>query len=69
MHETDLPCSICGSELTDQAISASQTPVETTYSGRIRIAACPNCRSRYYPDATLETLSGRPTDGDQYPDT
>lgn len=64
MNETDLPCSDCGSALTERTIPSTELPHLTASADTIEIARCQACGARYYPERTLAMLV-RPTNGDQ----
>lgn len=57
MNETNLPCSECKSELVARTVETADLPVSTRYQGEVRIAECPSCRARYYPEKALTQLS------------
>lgn len=57
MHETDLPCSDCGTELVARTVHARDLPVATHWRGTVRLAACPLCGARYYPAEALSQLT------------
>lgn len=58
MNETDIPCSDCGTELIERTVHVRDLPVATTWQGHVRIAECPTCKARYYPEQTLSQLTG-----------
>lgn len=62
MKETDLPCSDCGTELVERTIDTHELPLSTAADCSVRLAECPSCGARYYPEQTLSKLSGRRND-------
>jgi hypothetical protein len=58
MNETDIPCSDCGTVLLERTFHAQDLPVATALQGHVRIAECPTCEARYYPEQTLSQLTG-----------
>lgn len=57
MKETDLPCSDCGATLEERTVDARELPVAGGSSAQVRLAVCPACGARYYPNRTLARLS------------
>ena len=57
MNETEIPCAECDTELIEQTVHARDLPVTTSWQGQVRIAECPACKARYYPEQTLSQLT------------
>lgn len=57
-HETDIPCSDCGTELVERTVDVRELATATAADGRVNVAVCPSCGARYYPDETLTHLTG-----------
>ncbi len=68
MNETDLPCSDCGSALTERTIPATDLPLPVETEQPIQVAICPSCEARYYPEQTLTTLAGTRTNAARHGD-
>lgn len=62
MHETDIPCSDCGTTLVETTVPVSDLPVSTSLRGTVTVAECPACDARYYPEQTVVALSGETTE-------
>lgn len=58
LHETDLPCTDCGSALEEQTVTLSERERTNSNSGKVPIAICPQCGARHYPENALSKLSG-----------
>lgn len=56
-HETDLPCSDCGTGLRERTVNARELPGGARGDGRVTIAECPSCGARYYPREAISKLS------------
>jgi DNA-directed RNA polymerase subunit RPC12/RpoP len=50
-HETDLPCTECGSALEER----TETPT-TDDAESLTLAVCPHCGTKHYPDEALSRL-------------
>jgi len=61
MNETDIPCSDCGTELIERSVHARDLPVAASWQSTVRIAECPACDARHYPEQTLAELAGEPS--------
>lgn len=57
MNETNLPCADCGTELVDRTVETQNLPTSKSYEGEVRVAECPPCDARYYPEQALSQLS------------
>jgi uncharacterized protein with PIN domain len=57
MNELEIPCSECGTDLEEQTVHVQELPVSTNRQGHVRIAVCPTCEARYYPQAALTQLT------------
>lgn len=64
MNETDLPCSDCGTELIERTVHVEDLPISTDWRGFVRIAHCPSCDVRYYPEHALSRVANQTTDFD-----
>lgn len=58
MNELDIPCADCGTDLEERAVPVEDLPISTDTQRRVRVAVCPACGARYYPDETLSLLAG-----------
>ncbi|WP_202935045.1 hypothetical protein [Halorussus amylolyticus] len=52
--EFDLGCVNCEESLTRREVAAEALGFATP--GEVEVAECPDCGSRYFPDATLKRL-------------
>ncbi len=59
-HETDLPCSDCGTALLEATVPVEQLPASTGRQGTVTVAECPECGARYYPESTVTDLFAGP---------
>jgi len=57
MNELEIPCSDCGTDLEEQTTHVQELPVSTDWQGHVRIAVCPTCEARYYPQTALSQLT------------
>lgn len=58
VHEIDLPCSDCGTELVERTVNSHELVRTTAIGGQVTLAECPACGARYYPRETLTLLFG-----------
>lgn len=56
-HETDLPCSECGTELVERTVDDGDLVSLTDAGTPVTVAECPSCGARFYPQETLTRLS------------
>lgn len=63
MHETDLPCSDCGTDLVERSVATGDAGNEPDAAPAVTVAECPACGARYYPERALSRLSARPKTG------
>lgn len=56
MRETDLPCTECGIALVERTVPIEDLLPSIDRSESARVADCPQCGARYYPDETLTQL-------------
>jgi uncharacterized protein with PIN domain len=57
LHETDIPCSDCGTELVEQTVQVGELSITTDWQGDVTVVECPSCDARYYPDKTISRLA------------
>lgn len=69
IHETDLPCSDCETQLVERNVSAGEVSISTSTQEAISVAECPDCGARYYPTETLSRLTDTGSDSRPRTDT
>lgn len=69
MHETDLPCSRCGTALVERSVPTEQLAITTPSRDRVHVAVCPDCGARHYPEQTLTTLTAETAHSPGHGDT